>query len=311
MFPAMPAALLILLLSLPPDDPSLGHQNQYPLYVPWMTVPARRVDSAAPLALRMTQRYTAMHYFAKGGGWEYRHDLEQSQWLLEAAFNTRYGQILISQAAVYRYGGVMDPFLNAYHKALRLPNYGRELRDPNLYEFTLTDGDGWVMAPRKEVWLPSEPVVTWFHPGVLNLSFSAKVPLYGKEASVRSGTVDVGVNARHVARLDADWSAAFAMGYIHREKTDRMPGRHVRGTPHASVAVGRTVGAWLWAAEVATHPPLFRGMDFPRLEKSTIELVMGARMPTRVGILAITFSEDLSITAPDFTIGVAWTPSRP
>lgn len=39
--------------------------------------------------------------------------------------------------------------------------------------------------------------------------------------------------------------------------------------------------------------------------------VMGARMPTRVGILAITFSEDLSITAPDFTIGVAWTPSRP
>jgi|GEM_PF-4167937 len=307
----MTAALLILLLSLPPDDPSLGHQNQYPLYTPWLTVPARPIAADGRYGVRVIQRYTAMHYFAKGGGWEYRHDLEQSQWSLDAAINTRYGQILVSQAAVYRYGGVMDPFLNAYHHALGLPNYGRELRDPNLYEFSMTDGDGWVMTPRKGLWLPLDPVLTWFHTGVLDLAFSAKMPLYGKEASVRSGTWDVGVEARHVSLLDADWSAAFSMGYIHRAKTRRMPGRHVRSGPHAAAALGRRIGTWVWAAELATHPPLFQGTGFPRLEKATIELVVGARIPTRAGILAITFSEDLSITAPDFTIGMAWTPSRP
>jgi hypothetical protein len=306
----MLAALLLLLMS-PPDDPSLGHQNQYPLYTPWLTVPARPVVSDARAAVRLTQRYTAMHYYAEGGGWEYGQDMEQSQWLLEAAFNTRFGQILVSQAVVYRYGGVMDPFLNAYHEALGLPNYGRERRDPNLYEFTVKDGRGWSMAPRGNVWLPMDPVLTWFRPGRVDLALSVKLPLYGREASVRSGSFDAGLEARHVARLTPDWSAAFAMGYVHRGESDRMPGRHVRSTPHASAAFGRRVGTWLWVAETATHPPLFEGTRFPRLEKTTIELVMGAKIPTRAGMFAITFSEDLSITAPDFTIGVAWTPGRP
>lgn len=307
----MTAALLILFLSLPPDDPALGHQNQYPLYTPWLTVPARPVRSDAPFALRVTQRYTAMHYFAKGGGWEYGQDMEQSQWLLEAAFHTRFGQILVSQAAVYRYGGVLDPILNAYHEALGLPNYGRERRDVNLYAFTMTDGEGWAMAPRGHRWLPMDPVVTWFRPGRVDVAVSVKAPVYGAEPSVRSGAWDAGVEVRHIARLDPDWSAAFAMGYIHRGKPGQGLGRHVRSTPHASAAFGRKAGSWLWAAELATHPPLFQGTDFPRLEKATIELVMGARIPTRAGILAITFSEDLSITAPDFTIGVAWSPARP
>jgi hypothetical protein len=310
MFPAM-LALLLFLLMPPPADPSLGHQNQYPLYTPWLTVPARPVATGGPVSVRLTQRYTAMHYFAKGGGWEYRQDLEQSHWLLDVAVDTRFGQVMLSQGAVYRFGGVMDPFLNAYHEALGLPNYGRELRDVNLYEFTMTDGNGWSMAPRGRVWLPMDPLLTWFRPGRVDLALSVKVPVYGEEASVRSGTWDAGVEARHVASLGPDWSASFAMGYIHRGKTDRLPGRHVRSTPHASVAVGRKAGSWLWAAEVATHPPLFQGTDFPRLEKSTIELVMGASIPTRAGMLAITFSEDLSVTAPDFTIGVAWTPARP
>lgn len=301
--------LLLYLLAPPPDNPSLGHQNQYPLYIPWLTVMPKAVPSSSTVAVRVAQRYTAMHYFAKGGGWEYGQDMEQSQWLADVAFNTRFGQILVSQGVVFRHGGVLDPFLNAYHEALSLPNYGRETRPENAYEFTMSDGKGWSMSPRGGIWLPMDPVVTWFRPGQVDLALSVKVPVYGYEPAVRSGSADIGVEVRKTTGGEV-WSGTASMGWIHRMASDSLPGTFTGSTPHAGVAVGRRVSAWTWSAELATHPPLFSGTDFPRLEKATIELVLGATFPTRLGRFTVSFSEDLSITAPDFTIGVAWSPLR-
>lgn len=295
--------LVLLLLFQLLDDPSLGHQNQFPLYAKSLTSLPRPISTSEPVSYRITQRYTAMNYLVNGSEWRYDLDMEIWQWQADVAWTTDRAQVMVSLPITMQWGGFMDPFLNGYHQKLKLPNYARNGQPENRHRFLFADADGdhWRVRPGK--WVMAAPILSVSIDTPIELIVAAKLPLFDSE------TLDVGAEARYSSGSPT-LGGFGSLGYIHRQKADRDAFARVRGTPMAGFGFWFAPKTWTWVAEVMTHPPLFSHTGLPKLEKQTIELVMGAHIPTSAGRLTISFSEDLSYNAADFTIGVRWTPEQ-
>lgn len=278
-------------------DPTLGHLNQYPLFGRWLTAVYQPISQSRGFNYRITQRYTAMNFADSGPDWRYDMDMEISQWMMDASLRRGAYEFMVSVSASMQWGGFMDPFLNDYHKALGLPNYNRNGQPENRHSFLFRDADEDFWSVRSGVWMAEAPVFSVHRHGKWPVSISVKPPL------ATAKTWDLAAETRFAAG-----NAFGSVGGVMRQKRDEDPYSSVRSMPTFRAGYWAKPGKLTFVAEVSTHPPFYEGTGLPKLEKQTIELVLGGHIPTRWGRLTLSFSEDLSYTAPDFTIGIRWTP---
>jgi hypothetical protein len=297
----MPLLLLLLQMS---GDPTLGHQNQFPLFRKWMTSVPHPIHQETGLGWRLTQRYTAMNYRVDGRSWRYDLDMEISEWVADVSLRRGSFEWMLSMPVSMQWGGFMDPFLNGYHDALRLPNYNRDAQEPNQHLFRFEDEDGTLWTQKPGVWIPGAPVVSAHYSGRIPISLSAKLPLMDAQ------TWDVGVETRFQASTSPNSGVIGRVGGILRQTGDDAPYSKVKSTPTLSLGYWTRPRRLTFVAEVSTYPSIFERTQLAKLEKQSIELILGGHIPTRWGRLTLSFSEDLSYPAPDFTIGVRFTPEH-
>lgn len=297
----MPLLLLLLQMS---GDPTLGHQNQFPLFRKWMTSVPQPIQQETGLGWRLTQRYTAMNYRVDGRYWRYDLDMEISEWVADVSLRRGSFEWMLSMPVSMQWGGFMDPFLNWYHDALRLPNYNRADQEPNQHLFRIEDENGALWTRKPGVWIPGAPVVSVHYTGRIPLTLSAKLPLMDAQ------TWDVGVETRFMANNSPSSGVFSRVGGIWRQRGDAAPFSNIRSTPVFSLGYWTQPKRLTFVAELSTFPSIFERTRLAKLEKQSIELILGGHIPTRWGRLTLSFSEDLSYPAPDFTIGVRITPEH-
>ncbi|MEN9839056.1 MAG: hypothetical protein RL177_535 [Bacteroidota bacterium] len=297
--------MLLLLLWLQAfGDPSLGHQNQYPLFRKWMTSVPQPIAQESGFGWRLTQRYTAMNYRVDGRYWRYDLDMEISEWVADVSLRRGSFEWMLTVPASMQWGGFMDPFLNWYHTKLSLPNYNRDTQEPNRHVFRFEDEDGALWTESPGVWVLRAPVLSVHHDAFVPLTVSAKLPVFDAD------TWDVGIETRFMANNSPSSGVFGRVGGIWRQRGDAAPFSNIRSTPTFSLGYWTQPKRLTFVGEVSTYPSLFERTRLPKLEKQSIELVLGGHVPTPWGRLTLSFSEDLSYLAPDFTIGVRFTPEH-
>lgn len=267
-----------------------------------MTAVPHPIGQDSGVNIRLTQRYTAMNYLVDGPSWRYDMDMEIWQWMADVSLRGGSTEWMVSVPVSLQWGGFMDPFLNWYHGALRLPNYNRDSQPPNRHHFQFEDANGELWTERPGVWKLGAPMISVHRAGRIPITLSAKLPIADGQ------TWDIGAVTRFNRQVTSESGAFGRVGWIWRERGTMAPYSHVTSTPTVSVGYWIRPKTLTFVAELSTFPSIFERTQLPKLEKQSIELILGGHIPTRWGRVTLSFSEDLSYLAPDFTIGLRFTP---
>ncbi len=322
--------LFLLTIAINPEHPSeekkdstgvrfapIPHHNQFPAIYPFASLNQYSfpIEGGERTSLRVTQNYTALHFYKNSSDFRMGHDLESMQYRVDVAHSLG-GRFrgMYSQSATMMWDGFMDPFLNWYHDALKLPNYGRELRPENDFEFYIDDENGEnLVSPRNKVWYLNDPVLGLFY--ILNrndshvaLSFHVKLPVGISRRGAGSGGMAGGVKAEYARTFRA--FDVFQSGMIV------VPGKsnnvfwneatwHVLMMSGASYRWGEGREA-LVQFHYGNSP--FRKIENHRISHYPVEVVLGYRLSRAYGIWTFGFSEDLQIPSPDFTVSISFQP---
>jgi hypothetical protein len=216
--------------------------------------------------------------------------------------------------------GFLDGFLENYHDALGVANYGREKRPKNEYAYRVTkDGLTWVQGEQGTLEIADMVVSAQYEAvkarGALNMSgsllMSLKLPTGDPDRGLGSGAFDFGVF------IPMCWSRDPWSFFL-------MPGAALIGDPHtrgARVSARNTVAlfggvaydyspltTWLVQVNYYTSPIERTGLD--DLDGGALELDLGFHRLLAEGcVLEFVFAEDLTRALPDFNLrlGLRWT----
>jgi hypothetical protein len=220
--------------------------------------------------------------------------------------------------------GFLDGFLESYHDALGVGNYGRENRPRNAFAYAVRKDDRlWVEGESGGFrWADVTLAAQWALPlaGELRqwssaLMASVKLPTGNTRLGYGSGKIDAGLF------LPSQWSGAPWTVYL-------MPGFMWRGDPDTTGAdVSARNGAalflgaayaysdkWRWLAQLNYFTSPLEKTGIKRLDDGALELAVGfQRLIGKNRHVEFAFCEDpFTLAAPDFNIrlGLVWRHGR-
>jgi hypothetical protein len=315
--------LLVTVARAGADFGPLQATNRLPLHLLFLKprpvraeVPARG-DLEATLAADYSNTYFDQH----NERWDVLMDME----VLVAEVSLVYG--LTSRAAlrldlpfVSMGGGFLDGFLENYHDAIGVGNYGREERPKNDYAYRVSkDGLPWIEGHSESLQIADLTASAEFQlmkargerQMAGSLLLSLKLPSGDPDRGLGSGAVDYGIY------IPMRWSADPWTLYL-------MPGAAIIGTPDtrgARIGVRNSYAlfgglaydysthtTWLVQLDYYTSPIEKTGLDY--LDQGSLELDIGFHhQVTGNWLMEFAFSEDLTRALPDFNlrIGLRWT----
>ena len=287
-----------------------------------MPGPAAPWDGGAGrLELTPSVAYSAVFVYEDSERWVAAFDMEMT--VLELALKiglSRKFSIGADLAFASMSGGFLDSFLEGFHDAFGLPNYGREQRPRNEFLYVIRkDGEDWLESKFGGMH-PLDPSVSLEYlladrgdprerPGrfTAGLQYALKLPLGDADAGFGSGRVD------HRLSLPMRWVRnPFALYLVPAVSFLSDP-----DTLGADVRVRNVVGAFLsgewafgkrWSALIGfnCHTSPFETTGIHQLDVESVQLDLGFIWSRDDSIrLELSFSEDLTRSAPDFSLRMA------
>lgn len=335
-------------LRLRPTFSPLPHQNQFTpiLALSNLGQTPIRPPRSEGFAIRISQNYTAIHLFHLRGGLDMGIDTEQLlyridlEWVLGRRLGVRRTEppgsirrfslseansagpasartrILFSQNLFALYDGFLDPFLRWYHNLLYLPNYGREDRPDNEFEFFMVDNAMGtdLMRFRKRTWYATDPVIGVFHEmmaserrsvsGSLHISLPLNAWL-GSDGGGRGPEAVIFLAGLHHVWVQDRFQFYHSTRLMVPLRSEEQFWEDVRTQLHLLSGAG-----WQWnqrteiLAQFHYGTPYHRGYNHHLVSGWPLEVVFGVRRKVRSGVVHIAFSEDLLLPAPDFTLQI-------
>ncbi len=297
--------------------------NRFPLHL--LFVKPRPVEADAPprgdFETTLAMEYSNTFFDHHNSRWDALIDME----MLVSELSLVYG--LTSQMAlrldvpvVSMGGGFLDGFLENYHDALGAPNYGREKRPKNTFEYRVSkDGLPWVQGDEGTMQMSDVTVSTQIklfgplhdHTISGSLLLSLKFPTGNQSLGLSSGQFDAGIY------LPMQWSthpwSCFAMPGAALINDPDTQGAHISARNSYSMLGGVAYDyspntTWLVQLNYYTSPIEETGLD--ALDKGALELAIGFHHRLAEDwIMEFAFCEDLTLALPDFNLrmGLRWT----
>jgi hypothetical protein len=305
------------------DFGPLQATNRLPLHLLFLKprpVPVHG-PSRGELEVSVAAEYSNTFFDRRNDHWDVLMDMETTVAEVSLVFSPASRTALrLDLPLVSMGGGFLDGFLENYHDALGVSNYGRERRPKNEFAYRVTkDGLPWVQG-EPGTFEMADMVASMQYElmndrGGLNMSGSLlmalKVPTGDPDHGLGSGAFDFGIF------LPMHWSAEPWSYYL-------MPGAAFIGDPEtrgAHVSTRNTIAlfggvaydfsprtTWLIQLNYYTSP----------IEKTGLDALDGGSLGLDVGfhhllaedcILEFAFGEDLTRALPDFNLrlGLRWT----
>jgi hypothetical protein len=210
--------------------------------------------------------------------------------------------------------GFLDGFLEDFHSTFALPYYGKKLRPKNEFAYTIeTQGHPWFTSQSGGIHLTDSRIslkLSLFgghemDPASLSLLYTLKLPTGNAHHGFGSGHWDHGLFLLY--RYQSKSFDIYANPcWINLSKPDidyRDIGIH-------TAVYGLLLGCdyvysrhWTFTGQLNYYTSPLAENSIPHIGDNTLQLAIGASYELASGVdLELTFIEDLSETAPDFTV---------
>ncbi len=293
-------------------------KNRFPMHIGLLTpfpegpdlLPSGRLGGA------LAVDYSSINFDAQAEHWKILMDMETAVVECRLAYGISERLMVDSRIPfIHMGGGFLDGFLESYHSTFGFPNYGRENRPEDRFGYILRqDGNDLV-----------DPVSESFRPG--DIDFGVKIVLNTSAANKIRSSLRLMVQAptgdsRHwTGNSGWDWGLALPTGiaasklffyftpslYFNADAGDgdtRLETKPVWGLMTA-VEYGYSK-AWSWVVQLNVYSPPFVKTGIKDLDQDSVELALGFKFQGPFGLLYEgAFCEDLSRSAPDFTVHLA------
>jgi hypothetical protein len=295
---------------------ALNHQNHFPLILPigFLLQAPLEFRQNQSFEFSLQQNYSAIHFFKNSTDREIGLDMEY----LHYQFNLGYminpaWSLQLTYGLSWHWDGFLDPFLIWYHEKYNLPNYGREKRDPNDFYYVIKGPNvSEEVSIQHRKWYSNDPVLSIYHHLMsnekmrLSLGFNAQFPVWNLNEGINNRSLNMGMSGYFSYRNGS--IDLFQSIYL------LVPGNadhFIWQEAKTSVSAG-TALAWMISekhnvlAQLNYGQSPFRDTRGNRLDDPPIELIIGYRYNGKLGRYTFSFSEDLLIPAPDFTISLTY-----
>jgi hypothetical protein len=321
-------ALGLLMVSAAGDRAAAGSgplqsTNRLPLHL--LFLKPRPVPVHGPargdLEVGVAAEYSNTYFDYRNNHWDVLMDMEMMVVELSLVYSPASRTALRLDLPFVSMGsGFLDGFLENFHDALGVSNYGREKRPKNEYAYRVAkDGLSWVQGEQGTLEIADTVVSGQYelfkNSGALNISgsllMSLKLPTGDPDRGLGSGAFDFGLF------IPMRWSAEPWSFFL-------MPGAAFIGDPQtrgADVSARNTVTlfggvayeysprtTWLVQLNYYTSPIEQTGLE--DLDDGSLELDIGfQRALAEYCVMEFVFGEDLTRALPDFNLrlGLRWT----
>ena len=300
--------------------------NRYPLYLMFLTPEPdtpKLIDSAQ-WQISLNADYTSVYINEQSSDWSVLMDMEMTITTLSLTYGlTSNVNLSLAMPWISMHAGFLDGPLGTYHELFGFPDYGRPDRPMNEYGYHISvNGEDWVAGQSGglhlgETVFSAKLALTGVERSqgfASSLSAALKVPTGKVEQGFGSGGYDQALALLNRYRL-SPVSFYLNPGYVWLSDPESIDA-DIQVDDMLTLLVGVEWEVFQNLSGLAqlnfmTSPLAHTGI--PQLDEDSLELVLGfCFVPTDNVILEVAFSEDLTRTAPDFTVHgeVRWTLGR-
>ena len=303
------------------DHGPLHVLNRFPLF--WMFLSPGTLPADQPRQgecdNRLALDYSSLYFDFHNDQWRWLMDMETTI----VAISCTYGisdkwSMGVELPLIAMNSGFLDVFLEGFHNTLNVPNYGRELRPHNAYAFVVeNNGETWIEGDSGQV-APADTTLFLSYqltrrPSLKtgfssSLTLGLQLPSGSRQQGYGSGGLDAGLY------LPMQWNrkrtGVFLMpGYTFIGPDSAGDGNvNYRNTYHLSGGFSLAFNEkWYGVVQLDYHTSPIEVTQVSVVDNGALQLTFGLRrhMPFR-GVIELSFSEDLTQFAPDFTVHLAW-----
>ncbi len=262
---------------------------------------------------RADMDYSNIFFIPTNGAWSFLFDMELAQLTLDARYGIADGlEAGVEQPFFHMGGGFLDDAVTKYHSAMNFPMYAGQQEAPHnrfmdsvfhngrtwnsANPYTITNGDA-------TLWLKKE--LFWSGESAISVKLLTQAPTSSTSSGMGNGAWEWGgvMMANHPV---GSVEASLAVGYLNPGFIDRGEHYTLNGFYYWDAAMDwRLASRWSAIGQVtgATSP---YAADTPLLvQRQWMALTIGTRHITQAGNkVEISITEDLSFSAPDFTIHI-------
>ncbi|MEE8484455.1 MAG: DUF3187 family protein [Nitrospinota bacterium] len=275
---------------------------------------AALVEEDSPLKISVHEDYTSIFLIGSDDSWTFYFDMEVSQTTLDFRKIIAPGLEAGMQQPVFRLGGgFLDKFMLDFHSAFGFPDYEGQREAPrNRFTYYLNHNGRIWNAPKSETFFLGDTSI-WLKKEISKTSgrtISFKMIVQPPVSSTSNGLGNGAWEAAAVLLLDLSrgkYDTNFSIGIVEPGYIDRGERLDLNtfGIAHASTTC-KFYERWHFILQggAATSPYSERGIY--KLKNSSVTIAFGLRYTTDgKNEIVVGFLEDLSRTAPDFTIHIS------
>ncbi|MGD9211711.1 MAG: DUF3187 family protein [Desulfobacteraceae bacterium] len=291
--------------------------NQFPPHMMFLTPMPRapKTLSEKTIAVDMAIDYFSIFYSEASSDYRILMDMEAVVADLRLGYGITDNFSLGIRCPFVSMGdGFLDNFLEQYHQTFGLPNYGKEHRPYDKFDYTIKkEHNAWFDAQKEGLNL-LDPTLTaqieLLHlqqhiPITIGMIYDIKLPLGDKTSGFGSGSWDYGVFFPIQFNLSNTTNIYVMPGYIHvgtpdlqntsvpvRDIKSFFLGGEYRFTSKTSILV-----------QISSYTSPYINTGIGNLDSPSVELAFGMRwsLTDQIGI-ELSFSEDLTRSVPDFNL---------
>ena len=293
-----------------PSGP-LYQSNRFPTLLMVMTpVPHSPDPAPGRFHFNLQTDYTSVYINKQSGDYQVLTDMEIG--VVTPRFSARAGKNLtfsVSVPFISYNGGFLDEILEDYHDAGHFPDYGRSSRPDNEFACVVEkNGKTW-FSPEQGGFHPGDSRVDLEyslirHPAFAgSLMYSLKLPTGDADRGFGSGGVDQGLFA--LTRMTAgNFSLYLSPGVIFPQDPETR-GADISYDTMYTLFTGieyTRSRAWSFMVQLNTMTSPLENTGIDTLDDPGVELALGFTRRWDNVKASFSFCEDLSGTAPDFTV---------
>jgi hypothetical protein len=305
------------------DASPLMIQNRFPLHFLFLTPRPVSAGLPSPETLQAVAALEHSNLYVDESGHQWRVLIDMEVTVLDLSLT--YGlspraAVRVDIPVVSFTGGFMDQFLAAYHKALGLPNYGREDRPYNDFAYRLEkNGTSWINGEPNSFRLADTTLsaqwrlnrMPWPGKAQSCLLASMKLPTGEPGTGFGSGKADFGIFLPTQWNID-DWRYYFMPGLMYHGDPDTQ-GADIEARGNFSLFLGAVFAyndKWSWIGQLNYFSSPIEKTGIAKLDDGAYGLTVGIRRSLhQCWDLELALTEDIFLrAAPDFNVrlGLTW-----
>jgi hypothetical protein len=293
--------------------------NRFPLHMMFLTPKPVSADlpPSGILDATMSFDYSNTYLNKSSKSWDVLIDMEMSVLGLDLAYGigSRWA-VRLDMPVVYMDDGFLDGFLENFHDLLDVGNYDRQERPKNQFAYRAVKSDQvWFEGRPERIELADITLSAQYElirskrrrPLTSTMMLSLKLPNGDKDIGIGSGNFDLGLFLPSKWRFES-WSLHFMPGFVV-VGDPKTCGPNVAAQDVYALFAGAAYDyseSWTWLMQVNAYSSPLEFTDIEALDDGAVDLAIGLHYRlAHHWLFEFSFTEDLTRTAPDFTVRFA------